>query len=267
MTDVELEVTDSFERVYPVPVVDADWTDVLDRAGARNRRRTRPSPGWRVVALAAVILIGGLLVTPAFGIGSRLLDLVQGARQPETRTVAGVQFSFSAGESWAASPITKSGDGFREGRLGISKSILGPQGAEAIVFWTSFPEGYRSEPCAYLANRRIGRSTADLAAAVAKAPGTRLISGPSNVRIGGLPAKHVVLIVRKDLGCDPGYFFTWYSECWGPCWVETTVGDTIRVWIVNVGGTRLFFAAATTEQADARLKKEINEIVQSIGFG
>ncbi len=48
----------------------------------RPSRRTRR----RVVAVAAVILVGGLLVTPAFGIGSRLLDLVQGApRPPEIR--------------------------------------------------------------------------------------------------------------------------------------------------------------------------------------
>ena len=44
MTDVELEVTDSFERVFPVPVVNADWDDVLDRAGAGHRHRTRPFP-------------------------------------------------------------------------------------------------------------------------------------------------------------------------------------------------------------------------------
>ena len=33
----------------------------------------------RLVALAAVILVGGLLVAPAFGIGDRLLDLIEGA--------------------------------------------------------------------------------------------------------------------------------------------------------------------------------------------
>ncbi len=79
MTDVELEVADSFERVFPVPVVSADWDEVLDRAEVRHQRRTPSFPRWRVAAVAAVILVGGLLVTPAFGIGSRLLDLIQGA--------------------------------------------------------------------------------------------------------------------------------------------------------------------------------------------
>ncbi len=87
MTDVELQVTDSFERVFPVPVVDADWDDVLDRAGAGRRHRTWTLPPWRVVAVAAVILVGGLLVSSAFGIGSRLLDLVRGG--PSGRSPSG----------------------------------------------------------------------------------------------------------------------------------------------------------------------------------
>ena len=36
MTDVELDVADSFERVFPVPTVVADWDDVLDRAGRKE---------------------------------------------------------------------------------------------------------------------------------------------------------------------------------------------------------------------------------------
>jgi Tol biopolymer transport system component len=87
MTDVELEVAESFERVFPVPVVSADWNEVLERAGAGHRHRTRRLPAWRVVAVAAAILVGALLVTPAFGIGSRLLDLIEsGPAQPDVQT-------------------------------------------------------------------------------------------------------------------------------------------------------------------------------------
>ena len=79
MTDVELDVADSFERVFPVPTVVADWDDVLDRAGARNGTPTRPPSRWRVVAIAAAIVAGAaLLATPALGIGDRLLSLIQG---------------------------------------------------------------------------------------------------------------------------------------------------------------------------------------------
>ena len=48
-----------------------------------------PSPRrrWRLAAIAAAILVGGLLVAPAFGIGDRLLDLIQGApARPEVQS-------------------------------------------------------------------------------------------------------------------------------------------------------------------------------------
>ena len=49
------------------------------------------------------------------------------------------------------------------------------------------------------------------------------------------------------------------------------VGDTIRVWIVDADGTRLFFEAETRERAgfkyDRRqLEQEIQGIVDSIRF-
>ena len=87
MTDVELDVADSFERVFPVPTVVADWDDVLDRAGARTGTPTRPPSRWRIVAVAAAIVAGAaLLATPALGMGNSLLDLIQGApSRPEVQ--------------------------------------------------------------------------------------------------------------------------------------------------------------------------------------
>jgi Tol biopolymer transport system component len=52
-------------------------------AGRHSARTTRRG----IVAVAAVILVGGLLVTPALGIGSRLLDLIQSPPgRPEVQT-------------------------------------------------------------------------------------------------------------------------------------------------------------------------------------
>ena len=83
MTDVDLEVVDSFERLFPVPVVSQEWDDVLDRAGHRaGRRPSRRRRRGLVVAIAVAMLVGGLLVTPALGIGTRLLDFIQGAPAP-----------------------------------------------------------------------------------------------------------------------------------------------------------------------------------------
>jgi Tol biopolymer transport system component len=112
MTDVELEVADSFERVFPVPTVVADWDDVLDRAGARSGTPTRPPSRWRVVAIAAAIVAGAaLLATPALGIGDRLLSLIQGkprpldvqapAWSPNGRTIVFVSWRDGNGEVYA----------------------------------------------------------------------------------------------------------------------------------------------------------------------
>jgi hypothetical protein len=240
-------------------------------------------------AIIVVDIASGDVSRVAEGSGAIWVDrhalLVEGSARPTSassgptehppshtlsRIVEGVAFSFRVRtwEGWAPGPIkhVPDGSGLRTGRLLTSKSIMGPQGAEAVVFWTSFPSGDRADPCANLLSRPVGPSAADLAGAVATAPGTELVKGPSDVTVGGYPAKHVVLTVREDLGCDPGFFFHWHAECWGPCWMETNVGGTIRVWIIDVDETRLFIEAETTMQADSALKHEIQQIVRSIRF-
>jgi hypothetical protein len=152
------------------------------------------------------------------------------------------------------------------GPISLNKSIVGPQGAEAIIYWTSFPDGDYADPCAHLLRSPDGRSSAVLAAAVAGASGTQLLKVPSSVTLGGHPAKHVVLRVRRDVGCDPGFFYTWKDMDGGALWSTTGVGDTIRVWIVVVDRTRLFIQAATTVEANAKLRKEVKQIVESIRF-
>ena len=49
MTDLELEIADSFERIFPTPTVIADWGNVLDRADAR-----RPDPRSRFMSRRVV---------------------------------------------------------------------------------------------------------------------------------------------------------------------------------------------------------------------
>jgi hypothetical protein len=146
----------------------------------------------------------------------------------------------------------------------ITKDVSGPQGAEALIYWTDLPSGL-ARPCRWLRNQDAGPSGESLAAVLAAAPGTDLISGPSEVRLGGYPAQHVVLTVREDLGCDPGYFFRYPNVIGGALWPETLAGDTIRMWTVEVESERLFLAAAT-RCACAGLEQEVNDIVQAIAF-
>ncbi|HEX6227891.1 MAG TPA: hypothetical protein VFZ41_00315 [Solirubrobacterales bacterium] len=184
-----------------------------------------------------------------------------------TVTEEGVTFSFRlpktvGWERFRSLPTERSAGG----PISLNKSILGSQGAEAIIYWTSFPDGDHADPCANLLSPPVRGSVADLAAAVSTAPGTKLVRGPSDVTLGGRVAKHVVLRVREDVGCDPGFFYAWRDSYGGALWPRTGVGVTVSVWIVAVDGVRLFIAAATTEQASSELEKEIQQIIRSIRF-
>ena len=91
MTDVDLEVADSFERIFPVLPVIADWDDVLRRVGdgrfgvkAAARLRHR-----RLVALAAAALFVALASASAFG---TVRELLFGERP---------QVAFAAAPTWS----------------------------------------------------------------------------------------------------------------------------------------------------------------------
>jgi len=258
------------------------------------RAKLRDKELHPLLAVAAVVLVGvvGISVLSTVGGGAGTVPAVSPSRSPSSsrspaaspvgvgfierspvdrlsRIVQGVAFSLSVPvPGWALGPIERLPDasGLRSGSLLVSKSIAGPQGAEAVVFWTSFPDGTDAHPCAQLPGSSVGVSVAELATVVSTAAGTELVTGPSDVTVGGYPAKHVVLAVREDIGCDPGFFYSWHSECWGPCWMETHVGDTIQVWIVEVEGIRIFVEAEMTSNANPELELEIRQIVDSIVF-
>jgi hypothetical protein len=148
----------------------------------------------------------------------------------------------------------------------ISRSETGPQGAEAVILWTPYPGGGSSYICTNLQHLPGGASTADIAKAAASVPGTVRISGPTNVALGNRPAKHVALTVRGDVGCDPGFFFTYANTYGGALWPETVPGDTIRVWIVDLD-TELFWVQGSTHaEATDKLVQEIEDTIDSIRF-
>jgi hypothetical protein len=151
------------------------------------------------------------------------------------------------------------------GDISINKSIVGPQGAEAIIYWTTIPGDY-ANPCVDVLGMPVPRTVGELAAEVAEAPGTELLARPANIIVGGHRGKHVALLVRQDLGCDQGYFFIWHDMEAGALWPSTEVGHTISIWIVDTAYTPIFIAALTNEQATDQLHQEIGIIVRSIRF-
>jgi hypothetical protein len=291
---------DEFEGVTPLP-------DVVRRSlrlelpsvsqinpGARFRRTVAMLTPVRFAAAAvgvAVIAFIGINLLPSSGFnggpsGSTTPSPSRSA-PPDSSPAPSLGVNpFSADYTIGRHSVTVDGISFSiaietarwepYGTLLISKSLTGPQGAEAVVYWAAYPDGSEADPCEDLANQPKGAAVADLADAVAGAPGTDLYTGPVDVSIGGHAAKYVALTVREDAGCDPGFFYNWKAQTGGAMWTETSVGDTIMVWIVDVSGTRFFIAAETAAAASdsrpltsterAELGEEMRQIVESIRF-
>jgi hypothetical protein len=138
---------------------------LLEKRNPIHRRWIRMRWNWVVVGRVATLLVFAGLdalrsshgqvasptttardddsrpVSPTFGTTPELADVRRvevAGRHRLSRTVAGIPFSFTVPTA-----------GWEEfGRISINKSIFGPQGAEAIIFWASFPDGDTADPCA-----------------------------------------------------------------------------------------------------------------------
>lgn len=142
------------------------------------------------------------------------------------------------------------------GAFHLSRSGTGPN----LAFHN--PTSVFADPCAGRHAPPVGPSAADLAAAVASIPGTHATK-PWDVTVGGLPAKHVTLVVREDVACPEGRFFLWQDR--GPA-RNSKGGHTIGVWIVDVAGTRFFIESETPKGSSLWDQQEIQQIVDSIAF-
>jgi hypothetical protein len=154
----------------------------------------------------------------------------------------------------------------RFGDLYISNSTVGPQAAEAMILWTDLNGGPGVTQCGVVLDPHGVSTLARRAADVARTPGTELVSGPTDVVVGGRPAKHVALTLKEDVGCDPGYFYAWDQTWQGAFWSGPVAGDAMQIWIVEVNDTHrlLFLEAVTHSRAGPAVQEEIQQIIDSI---
>ena len=97
-------------------------------------------------------------------------------------------------------------------------------------------------------------------------PGTDVISGPTDVTVGGYAAKYVVITIREDIGCAPNNFHLWYAPSPDQRRYATSLGSTIRTWIVDVDGTIVWIDGETYKGAGPEPGQELQQIVDSIRF-
>jgi hypothetical protein len=150
----------------------------------------------------------------------------------------------------------------------VSKSTYGSQGAEATLRWTRYPNGTHTQACPGFLNEDAlaGGGAHAVAAAVAAAPGLNVVSGPTAMTIDGRPAWSVAVLVANDLGCDPGYFYTYDAPIGGALWTETRPNDTIDVWVVELDGRILFVEGEQRAPSGQGAHDQIQQIVTSMHF-
>jgi hypothetical protein len=204
-------------------------------------------------------LVASIKVEPAVaGVRSPRGDLAIGTYR---WAVGGIPLSFGV-----STPGWEPHDG-----ISINKDAPGPQGAEAIIYWTRFPDSDLLDLCSDVlghppsAADLAAASAVDLADAMAAAPGTELLEGPSPVKVGDRPATRVVLKVREDMGCDPGFFFGWDEVHGGAFW-GTARHDQVTVWIVDMGSTSIIVGSAESPDSSPELSLEIRNVVESTRF-
>lgn len=154
----------------------------------------------------------------------------------------------------------------RYGQLSITFDSHGSQSAEAMVYWTAFPDGASTNTCPMITLPRDG-SIADLASVIASIDGIRRLEDPRYATVGGYPARYLSFRVDEDNGCDPNFLFASDPPGGGPGWWRTDVGDTLRVWIVDINGKRMFVVGELKQDAEDWLQRDLGDIVASISFG
>jgi hypothetical protein len=136
--------------------------------------------------------------------------------------------------------------------------------------------GVFADPCVHEDLRTFAPSLAGEAEALASVPGTELVSGPTDVTVGGRAAKAVVIATPSDPACAISDFWLVYNTADAAQCGDVTVactsyptwaGETIRSWFVDVDGVTLAITAEVRDpDATPDLERELQQIVDSIQF-
>jgi hypothetical protein len=142
---------------------------------------------------------------------------------------------------------------------------------EGVLEFGTFPDSYAwiwfmqsihavsTDPCAGLSSQ-VTPSVAGLADALTTIGGTDPV-GPTDVTVGGVRGKLVVLTIHGDIACDISHF--WLLG--GGSLYPNTIRSTIKLRTIEVNGTPI---TVYSDQAspNPELEQEIEHIVDSIRF-
>ena len=161
-----------------------------------------------------------------------------------------------------------------QSRFGIPNKDRGGPGEIAVGNW--IVSNVYADPCRWqesLLDPAVGPTVDDLASAMA-AQKDRNASAPTDVTLGGYPAKRVELSIPTDLDlatCDQGAFRTWVSPGDNPFAIVGSSenlgmhpGQRDVVYIVDVDGDRLVIATWHMPDTSAADLAELDTILASM---
>ena len=115
------------------------------------------------------------------------------------------------------------------------------------------------DPCTKKNTGKTYSTVDDIARAYTRIPGTDAV-GPTDVTLGGRPAKKVVLTVHDDIPCFPNQFTFDSSLTW-----PNALTSEVSFWFVDVDGKRFSLHIDRTAP-NPELDLDIQDIVNSIRF-
>jgi hypothetical protein len=231
------------------------------------------------IAAVLVVTIGGVAITsPAtFGPGIIVVPSTMTPTPTPSPTPTPILTPNASGEIWRTGIY---GIGRHSGLFGgVPFSFAIPSTGWSSYAWTGMIEksAYPSKDYAWIGFNWGGSGVNDIdpcrekssgksystVDAIAKAyttiPGTSAV-GPTNVTLGGLPAKKVVLTIHDDIPCLPNMFKFDDSLTW-----PNALTSEVTFWFVDVGGKRFSLHIDRTAP-NPELQQEIDYIVNSVRF-
>ncbi len=222
------------------------------------------------VAIAAVVVVALVVVN--------LMPRTAAVGGPPATAVPTVSPSAQPSASLQATHMTVAGTGVNGPALGLTVQL--PQGWGANEFvadrgTSSAPSGMAfvvsevdntfADPCAHTQRSpKVGSTVADLATALGEIPNTTA-TAPVQTTIAGHPATYIEIAVPASLPCDPSNFYLWQDSPNAYWWVQG-YGETARVWILEVGGTRVTFLTHSYPGSSANARAEFETILNSVVF-
>jgi len=129
----------------------------------------------------------------------------------------------------------------------------------AVMSFIGGPAEVSTDPCAGVSTP-VPQTLAGAATAYTTIPGTHA-TGPTDVTVGGRPAKLVVLTIDPDIQCAPNQYWLFGKYSMYP----DTLESVIRTWIIDVDG-QLYEIDSNQATSTPSLDQEIQQIVDSITF-